>query len=230
MATDRHPGLMAALRERTRAMHARAERSGIVREILRGRVSRYGYALLLRNLLPAYREIERGLRRHRDRPAISEIVRPELVRVQAIESDLEALFGADWCRKLRPLRSGELYALRIARAELDPEMLLAHPYVRYLGDLNGGQVLRRMLARSPGFGPGMLAFHAFPNIRDVAKFTADYRDALDRAGGKIAAADRVIGEALAAFRLNIRLFEAVLRAALAVRRASRRTAHTSHSG
>jgi len=61
---DGQVGLAAALRESIRAIHAQAERSGIVSDVLRGRATRFGYALLLRNLLPASQEMERGLDRH----------------------------------------------------------------------------------------------------------------------------------------------------------------------
>ena len=55
--------LANTLRERTQALHTRAERSGIINDVLRGKASRYGYALFLRNLLPAYRQMEAGLER-----------------------------------------------------------------------------------------------------------------------------------------------------------------------
>ena len=43
----------------------------------------------------------------------------------------------------------QLYVDRINYlAQNDPDLLVAHAYVRYMGDLNGGQVLSRSIART----------------------------------------------------------------------------------
>ena len=55
---------------RTKALHVEAERSGIIRELLRGSATRDGYILLLRNLLPAYQAMEKGLARHIKTPGL----------------------------------------------------------------------------------------------------------------------------------------------------------------
>jgi len=57
--------IVTALYLRTKALHVEAERTGIIRDLLRGEATREGYVLLLRNLLPAYRAMEQGLVRHR---------------------------------------------------------------------------------------------------------------------------------------------------------------------
>ena len=61
-------GLAQALRQATAALHRQAERSGFVEQVLRGEVTRPAYALYLRNLMPAYAAMERGLERHRGTP------------------------------------------------------------------------------------------------------------------------------------------------------------------
>ena len=60
--------VVTALYMRTKTLHVEAERTGIIRDLLRGEASREGYVLLLRNLLPAYQAMERGLERHRGSP------------------------------------------------------------------------------------------------------------------------------------------------------------------
>lgn len=55
----RHKGGFAdVLRAHAAGLHRRAERSGVVYEMLCGRATRYGYSLLLRNLMPAYERLE----------------------------------------------------------------------------------------------------------------------------------------------------------------------------
>jgi heme oxygenase len=80
------PGLAKALRARTQDLHARVERAGMVRAILTGNASRPGYALLLRNLLPAYLALEAGLERHR--AALPGLACPDVYRAAAIAADL----------------------------------------------------------------------------------------------------------------------------------------------
>jgi heme oxygenase len=206
--------LTEALRARTRELHCQAERSGIVQDLLAGRAGRAGYALLLRNLLPAYQALEEGLDRHR-RGRVGALVPAGLHRAGALAADLEAIAGGNWKEALPLLPAGAGYARRV-RAAADGDdgwRLLGHAYVRYLGDLSGGQILSRLLARSLGLGPEALAFHAFPAIADPRAFKADWREAVDRAGAGPGEAATVIEEARAAFRLNIELSRAVQAAA-----------------
>ena len=203
-------GLVAAMRKRTHALHAQAERSGIVNEILRGRSTRFGYALFLQNLMPAYREMEDGLSRRADAPAIGAVARSELYRSCALEADLACL-QRDETWQLPLLPAGERYRRQVARAaEGDGSRLVAHAYARYLGDLSGGQILKRLLARTMHLEPEALSFYDFPAIADADAFKTAYRKAIDEAADDIPDVGAVIEEAAAAFQLNIALSDAVL--------------------
>jgi heme oxygenase len=200
-------GLAQSLRDGTAALHARAERSGILADLLRGAPERAGYALLLRNLLPVYRAIEDGLERQRDNPLLRPFARPELYRAAAISADLAALYGPDWPERLGLLPAGARYAFRAARAAAgDGVGLIAHAYVRTLGDLSGGRILAKLLARSLNLPPEARRFHEFSAVPDLNAAKAAWRAALDHAA---APPDRVVPEARVAFRLNIALSEAV---------------------
>jgi heme oxygenase len=207
-------GLADMLRERTRAAHAQAERSGIVQDLLRGQATREGYALYLRNLLPAYAALESALERRRAEPVIAPVAIPAVYRLQAIEADLTALTGPDWRRKLPLLPEGAVYAGRIARvAHAEPARLIAHVYTRYLGDLNGGQVLKALLARTLGLNAAALAFHEFPSAGDLVTLKKDLRAAIDRAGQEAADLSAVVEEGEHAFGCNISVSIAVREAA-----------------
>jgi heme oxygenase (biliverdin-producing, ferredoxin) len=203
------------MRERTRALHVRAERSGIVNDVLRGNASRYGYSLLLRNLLPAYQQLEAGLEAKRNSPALRDVARRELYRAPAVASDLTELVGSQWKNMLPVLPAGEEYAQCVAiAAEGDGTNLIAHAYTRYLGDLNGGQFLKRLLARSPGLGPQELSLYDFPQIEEIEVFRKNYLHALDGSAASIINIDAVVREAMSAFELNIAVSEAVKQASL----------------
>src|ERR1700744_585786 len=87
----RPASLLEALRERTKELHTRAERSGFIADILHGRATRDGYILLLQNLLPVYRTLEAQLTKHAGSPLIQPFVRGELARADSIEADLRVL-------------------------------------------------------------------------------------------------------------------------------------------
>lgn len=182
----------------------------MIAEFLTGRVRPPACLLLHFNLLPIYRTLESKLAEHAHLPVLSEIVRPELDRTEALARDVVVLAARFPGTPLRILEESEVYRRRIEVVARDqPERLLAHAYVRYLGDLSGGQTLGRLLARAPGIGPEAVNFYAFRGLDDLARAKADYRRAIDRAGCRLITFDGVVEEAREAFRRNIALFEAV---------------------
>src|ERR1700712_4979503 len=83
--------VVTALYLGTKTLHTEAERSGIIRDLLRGAASRDGYILLQRNLLPAYQALENGLARHANAPLLAELAAYRLDRAAALRADLAAL-------------------------------------------------------------------------------------------------------------------------------------------
>ena len=184
-----------AVKAATWSWHVRAERSGIIADILAGRATRFGVALLLRNLLPVYQVLDAtcfGL--------------PPLVRSAAIQADLLVLMSnAD----LPLLVEATAYAdLVHAAAEGDGTRLIAHAYTRYLGDLNGGLIMKRRLINCLGELARRLTFHDYPLLKDISAFARSYRVDLDLAVRE-AVFDLIAAEAITAFKLNIALSEAV---------------------
>jgi heme oxygenase len=102
------------------------------------------------------------------------------------------------------LPAAERYADRVAVAcEAGGVLLPAHAYVRYLGDLNGGQVLKRLLSQSLGLDDASLSFYEFPEITDLKAFRLHFRAALDLVGCRSSDLDAIVAEARTAFLLNI---------------------------
>lgn len=207
-------GLAAALRARTRDLHSRAERSGVMPDLLRGRIRPAAYLRLLESLLPVYRALEDGLRRHARLPAIAPFARPELLRAERLAEDVAILAGRLAEGTRGPLAAGRRYAERIEEiSRSGPQRLLAHAYVRHMGDLSGGQVVRRILSRTPGIGPDAIRLYEFPEIADLERAKTEYRASLDRAEAHLADREGVLEEACEAFRLSIALALEVQRAA-----------------
>jgi len=201
---------LVQLRQRTQSLHRAAERSGVIAALLRGTATRNQYALLLRNLLPAYRALEAGLLRHELTPGVGLLVELHIFRSAALEADLTSLAGGDWIDRLPLLPAGATYESSIAAAgEGTGALLIAHAYVRYLGDLNGGQILSRLLSRQLGLGGEALNFYDFPAIPDLEAFRGRYAAAIAEAAQEVGELEAILNEAEAAFRLNIAVSEAV---------------------
>lgn len=198
--------LALRLRNETRERHMSAERSGIMPAFLRGQVDRPTYVSLLRNLYEVYRELEDGLERHASSAWVAPFQYAQFYRREAIADDLHALGGDGWLQ--RPLLpAGKALVAAIAEASAtDVSLLAAHAYVRYLGDLSGGQVLRRIVQRMFALPEGRgTALYEFPAVPDIEAAKAHYREALDGLpvtdGG-----DAIVAEAIQAFRWYEQLF------------------------
>ncbi len=172
--------------------------------------------MFLRNLAPAYRQLEIGLERHRRTPGVGAFARRELYRSEAIENDLLALAGPRWRDALPPcFPAGERYARRVEAAAAGAGAgLIGHAYVRYMGDLSGGQVMKRLLSDSLELPPRALSFYEFPEIDDLPAFKRSFVQALDGAPLSSPDRDAVIATAVEAFSSNIDVSDAVRRAVL----------------
>jgi len=211
MTMSQDTGFADQLRGATHALHTRAERTGIIADVLAGRADRFGYVMLLRNLLPVYEELEARLERHCGSPGVRYLALPELRRAGPIRSDLEALAGAGWRRSVPVLSGGRRYAEAVRAAGAGRgARLIAHAYTRYLGDLNGGQTLRRLLQRRMGLDESGLSFYEFPGVRDLGTLRRDYRRAIDLAAAEAGEHDAVVEEAVVAFRHNIEISTSIL--------------------
>lgn len=195
----------------THALHREVERSGMMPAFLRGTISRERYCLLLRNLHAIYSSLEAALTEHRQSPAIEAIHSPALARSAALAADLDHLHGSGWQTALPLTTPARRYAAHLqALAAEAPSKLVAHAYVRYLGDLNGGQILRRIARaalRLPETGDGT-RFHEFaaPGVDALA---AAFRAGLDHIVLPEAELDAIVREAQCSFRLHAELFEAL---------------------
>jgi heme oxygenase len=207
-------GIVASLYLRTRGLHLEAEQSGIIADVLRGEAKRDGYVLLLRNLHAAYRALEQGLARHHQTPGLDRVSSYRFDRAGAIAADMEALCGASWATTIPLLPAGENYARAVAQAaEGDGRLLIAHAYTRYLGDLSGGQIVQKLLAKSMRLGPDQLSMYRFAGFPEPDVLKNQYRHALEEAGTLAADPAAIIAEGALAFSLNIALSVAVKRVA-----------------
>ena len=202
--------LSQRLAHATRAMHQRAEKSGIMPALLRGQLGRHSYGLLLRNLQALYAALETALDHNAVSPVVAPIRVPALYRSQALRDDLDALQGLDW--PALPLTITMVrYVERIEeQSRSRPHLLAAHAYVRYMGDLSGGQILRNIVGRSLSLPEGTgTAFYSFAAVTDMAATKAHFRAAIDALPLDASDATALTDEAIEGFGRHVELFEEI---------------------
>lgn len=201
--------LSSRLRTETRELHVQAERSGAMGALLRGQLPLEGYGALVAALLEIYAALEEGLERHAAHPAIAALRRPGLARRSALESDLAVLRRLGLA-PLEPASAARAYGAHLrALAADDPLRLVAHAWLRYLGDLNGGRILERVVRERLGVPEGAMAFYRFPALADPAAAAVQWRLALDALPLDDALGDVLVAEASDGFRRHIALFEEI---------------------
>lgn len=194
--------LTGRLREATRGLHSAAERAGVMPRLLRGELPLPRYVALLHQLQALYDALEAALQQHQHRPGSLPWL-PALARGAALRADLQHLDPGGTPRLVAPMQD---YVAHLARLAQDPTApLAAHAYVRYLGDLAGGRVLHRVVARAYGLQDAGLRFYAFDT--DTAQLGLALRAALDALPAGHHGA--IVAEAQAAFRRHVDLFEAL---------------------
>ncbi len=201
--------LATKLREGTKKSHSMAENTGFVACFLKGTVEKNSYRKLVSNLYFVYSAMEEEMARHQHDPIVSQIYFPELNRKEALEQDLAYYYGANWRQEVAPSDAAKSYIGRIRQvSNTSPELLVAHSYTRYLGDLSGGQILKKIAVTGMNLTDGQgTHFYEFPTITDEKAFKNTYRQAMNDLPVDDATGDRIVDEANDAFGMNMKMFK-----------------------
>lgn len=201
--------LATKLREGTKKAHTAAENMGFIKCFLRGTVEKNSYRKLAGNLYFVYSAMEEEMERHRNHEIIGKMYFPELNRKRSLEKDLTYYYGANWKEEVSITPGGEAYVQRIGDVSAtEPELLLAHLYTRYMGDLSGGQILKKIAQTGMNLTNGQgTAFYEFAQIPDEKAFKANYRQTMNELPIDEATADKIVQEANDAFGMNMKMFQ-----------------------
>ncbi|GAA1847531.1 biliverdin-producing heme oxygenase [Asanoa iriomotensis] len=206
-ATDTEQGLAARVRSMTRADHEAAETTSFVADLMSGRLDLTAYARLATQHYFIYETLEQAASAMRTDPVAGGFVDFGLDRLPALGADLHHLRGPRWRSEITPLPATRDYLTRLrAVAFTDPPAFVAHHYTRYLGDLSGGQMVKRALRREYGVDAEGTSFYEFPGVAAGA-VKRRYRELLDEAPWSAAEQDRFIDEVKRAFAHNRAVFE-----------------------
>jgi len=232
--------LALMLKEGTQKSHSLAESVQFVKRFRKKEITKELYQLLIRNLYFVYAAMEELMEEIGSKSKNLETMNfPVLHRFATLEQDLEFFYGENWkacimtnsinhrdVLNMSPATANYVTRLRqCAQRKNAGELLIAHAYTRYLGDLSGGQLLKRMTRRSLGLTPAPrnattkeirdlpadqvdgTKFYDFLDIEDADKFKVHYRTTLDSLEITSEVANEMVEEANVAFRLNMEMFQ-----------------------
>lgn len=201
--------LPSRLRLGTRDLHTAAERTGLMAGLLEGRIERAAYCALLRNLHAVYAALEAALASPHRHPGVAAFDQAAWRREAALAADLQRLHGPRWADEiaLQPAAADYVHRLQDLGTRGSPA-LVAHAYVRYLGDLHGGQLLRRRVAEALGLPADEgVAFYDFGPAAVVQGLRLQCRAALAALALAPEEQDAVLSEARWGFEQHIVLFD-----------------------
>lgn len=150
---------MSNLKELTWEHHKNAERQAFVKEMFakEPQISAERYATYLFNQHPQYNMLEMFAMMHGLFDGM-----PSLRRAPAIHEDYQELWGEANPNQPPLMPVVKEYMNHLLTIKDDPEKLMAHVYVRHMGDLSGGQMISK---RVPGSGK----FYQFDQDHDELK-------------------------------------------------------------
>jgi heme oxygenase len=196
--------LSVALKEGTHEEHQKTERHPFIGRFRRElTVPQYGR--MLGNFFFIYTALEEALEKNKDHNTVQFVYHPQLNRIPKLLEDLEFYYGPDWRNEIKMSPGTELYVNRIRELAIsDPTLLIAHSYTRYLGDLSGGQILKRMITRTLQLEDQGHHFYDFDDIHP-STFKNLYREKLDQITDQDTI-QSIVNEAKAAFNMNAVVF------------------------
>ncbi|MBD2483735.1 heme oxygenase (biliverdin-producing) [Planktothrix sp. FACHB-1365] len=189
----------------TQQSHSNAEHTGFMKNFLSGGISKQSFCQLLSNLYFVYSQLESELQCHQTHPIISKIYFPELNRKANLEKDLTFYYGEHWPDNITPSPAAQAYVSRLRElSATEPILLIAHSYTRYMGDLSGGQSLKKIVQSVFNLEEHQgICFYEFDQIPDLNEFKNQYRQRLNELILSEQLQDQVVAEANNAFTLNI---------------------------
>ena len=206
---NRSSTLSQELKSGTAVSHQAAEDVHFVQNFIRGTIDRNLFADLTLSLYHVYQKLESLLDQHGPENFSTCHFPKELDRRHPLQEDVDFWIGSNTAALSRITPATQDYIDRLDLiASTNPQLLLAHAYTRYMGDLSGGKILARVAKRAMNLSTGDgLAFYEFKHIESAKLFKDLYRQSLDDLSLTPAQITEIVAEANVAFVLNMRIFE-----------------------
>lgn len=199
--------LSTRLRESSMDAHKNAEGSSFIKDLFQGKCSDKKYAQYLWALREVYQTLENAMTEHKSQAQVKCVFYPELFRTEPLNNDLKVWNEGSVNENLQ--QAVNEYKNHLKQLQTDkPHLLVSHAYVRYLGDLSGGQILGKIMSKRFPENRG-LNFYTY-NFSDFTERKNAYRSQLDVIGEQVPHfTNDICDEAITAFKLNERIFESL---------------------
>ncbi|AZZ38136.1 hypothetical protein CIK05_15445 [Bdellovibrio sp. qaytius] len=199
--------LSLRLKESSMESHQNAENSSFIKDLFQGSCSENSYAQYVWALKEIYQALEEALDQHQNHEQVKLVYFPELFRTEPLQKDAQTWAPAEVPETLKAAVAQYVSHIKNLKVK-QPHLLVSHAYVRYLGDLSGGQILGRILNSRWSNNPG-LNFYKY-SFNDFTDRKNQYRAKLDEIGQQLPAhVDEMCDEAVTAFKLNENVFAAL---------------------
>ena len=130
-----------SLREITKDLHHEAETTQFAKTLLGGKISKEDYRNYLYNLLAVYDPLEW----YANRQGFFNNM-PDLPRLKAIYEDFKELDDGTYCYLLPATIQYVQYLHTLGNDSEFKHLIRAHLYVRHMGDLYGGQIIKKQVS------------------------------------------------------------------------------------
>ncbi len=192
--------LSALVREASKESHGAAENSPFMVALLKGELSTDAYCDYLAQLAPIYETLESWL------DTKLPLFDRRLDRFERIIADIDSMCGTQVVMDETIEYAKHLKSIIEKKDEV---RFLAHHYVRYLGDLSGGQAVAKLVMRNMSIPPNFLSFYEFDQIKDKVRYKETYRENLDSLELSEEQTQSFISEVMIAFGYHSKIFEAL---------------------
>lgn len=207
--TDEQQPFSAQMKEAGKVLHAEVEKTPIAVAMFQTTVTEEEYIDYLACMREIYEQLEKELEVHSETGFIKPLHIPGLFRLEGIKKDLIA-FGAEGHEAHKLALEYKAHLLYLGQNQ--PYRLIAHAYLRYLGDLFGGMMIARKLSSK---FEGKLSFYDFSalchelQVRAPQLFAKRFRVILDQLPLNNEQKLEVLEEVQTGYQMHKTLFEAL---------------------
>ncbi|CEO07958.1 heme oxygenase (biliverdin-producing) [Paraclostridium sordellii] len=170
---------LKVIQQSTKKLHDMAENTGFIKRLVDGNATVESYGEYIYNLYFVYKAIEENLEKHKNDIVLKEFITPEVFRAESLLKDSKFLLGYE-LDSVEICDSTRVFVDRLEEiSQINPKLLVAHAYTRYLADLFGGRTIFKIIKDNYDIHNDGLNYYMFDEIPDLKTFVMDYHKKLD---------------------------------------------------